>query len=110
MTERSATTGAGRAPADSEPRQPPRTTEAAGTPVVVDAELDCRDLLCPLPVYQAAAAMAKLGPGQVLRIECTDRGSLEDFPAFCRQRGHTLVSAEDRGETQVFLIRKGGAA
>jgi TusA-related sulfurtransferase len=45
----------------------------------------------------------------VLRIECTDRGSLEDFPAFCRQRGHTLVSAEDRGDTQLFHIRKGGA-
>lgn len=73
-----------------------------------DAELDCRGLLCPLPVYQAAAAMAKLEPGQVLRIECTDRGSLEDFPAFARQRGHVLISAEDRGATQVFRIRKGG--
>jgi tRNA 2-thiouridine synthesizing protein A len=101
MTERSATTGAGRAPAET-------GLEIHRAPAAADAELDCRDLLCPLPVYQAAAAMAKLGPGQVLRIECTDRGSLEDFPAFCRQRGHTLVSAEDRGDTQLFHIRKGG--
>jgi tRNA 2-thiouridine synthesizing protein A len=71
-------------------------------------DLDCKGLLCPLPVYRAAQAMGKLAPGQVLRIECTDRGSLEDFPAFARQRGHTLLSAEDRGAVQVFLIQKGG--
>jgi TusA-related sulfurtransferase len=72
------------------------------------ADLDCKGLLCPLPVYRAGQAMTKLAPGQVLRIECTDRGSLEDFPAFARQRGHTLLAAEDRGAVQVFLIRKGG--
>jgi tRNA 2-thiouridine synthesizing protein A len=72
------------------------------------ANLDCKGLLCPLPVYRAGQAMTKLAPGQVLRIECTDPGSLEDFPAFARQRGHTLLSAEDQGSVQVFLIRKGG--
>jgi TusA-related sulfurtransferase len=45
-----------------------------------DAELDCKGLLCPLPVYQAARAIARLHRGQVLRIECTDPGSLADFP------------------------------
>lgn len=71
-------------------------------------ELDCKGLLCPLPVYRAGQAMAKLAPGQVLRVECTDPGSLEDFPAFARQRGYTLLSAEDRGSLQVFLVQKGG--
>lgn len=74
----------------------------------VDHELDCKGLLCPLPVYQASAAMARLEPGQVLRVECTDPGSLEDFPAFARQQRHALVAAEDRGDTQVFLLRKDG--
>ena len=72
------------------------------------AGLDCKGLLCPLPVYRAAQAMAKLAPGEVLRVECTDPGSLEDFPAFARQRGHTLLSAENRGDVQVFHLRKGG--
>jgi tRNA 2-thiouridine synthesizing protein A len=71
-------------------------------------ELDCKGLLCPLPVYRAGQAMARLAPGQVLRVECTDPGSLEDFPAFARQRGYGLLSAEDRGGVQVFLIRKEG--
>ena len=71
-------------------------------------DLDCKGLLCPLPVYKAAQAMARLAPGQVLRVECTDPGSLEDFPAFARQRGHTLLSAEDHGIVQVFHLRRGG--
>ena len=70
-------------------------------------DLDCKGLLCPLPVYKAAQAMARLAPGHVLRVECTDPGALEDFPAFARQRGHTLLSTEDRGSFQVFLIQKG---
>ena len=74
-----------------------------------DAALDCRELLCPLPVYKASQAMAKLGPGQVLKVECTDPGSLADFPAFARQRGHTLLAAEERDGVQVFYLRKEAA-
>lgn len=92
---------------------PTRTTEPAGgrpgaPAITADAELDCKGLLCPLPVYQTAKAIARLEPGQVLRVECTDPGSLEDFPAFARQQRHALIAAESRGETQVFHIRKDG--
>ena len=72
-----------------------------------DADLDCKGLLCPLPVYQTAQALELLSPGQVLRIECTDPGSLADFPALARQRGHTLLSSQEGGGVQVFYLRKG---
>jgi tRNA 2-thiouridine synthesizing protein A len=71
-----------------------------------DAVLDCRGLLCPLPVYRTSQALARLRPGQVLRVECTDPGSLADFPALARQRGDTLLRAEARGGVQVFHLRK----
>jgi tRNA 2-thiouridine synthesizing protein A len=74
--------------------------------IQVDAELDCKGLLCPLPVYKTARALAPLGRGQVLRIECTDPGSLADFPALARQRGDTLLLAEERNGVQIFLLRK----
>jgi len=74
-----------------------------------DAELDCTGLLCPLPVYRTAQAIARLEAGQVLRVECTDPGSLADFPAFARQRGHALLAAQDQGGRQVFYIRKEAA-
>ncbi len=72
-------------------------------------KLDCRGLLCPLPVYKTSRAMELLRPGQVLRVECTDPGSLADFPAFARQKGHALISAEDRQGVQVFYLRKEAA-
>jgi tRNA 2-thiouridine synthesizing protein A len=75
-----------------------------------EIELDCRGLLCPLPVYQASRAIGKLLPGQVLKVECTDPGSLADFPALARQRGLQLLSAEERDGVQVFRLRLEAAA
>lgn len=71
-----------------------------------DAELDCKGLLCPLPVFRTAQALAGLQAGQILKIECTDPGSLADFPALARQRGYTLLSAEAGDGIQVFYLRK----
>jgi tRNA 2-thiouridine synthesizing protein A len=83
-------------------------SRAAAVASAPDVELDCRGLLCPLPVYRASQAIGKLAPGQVLRVECTDPGSLADFPALARQRGLTLVSAEERDGVQVFELRLDG--
>jgi tRNA 2-thiouridine synthesizing protein A len=69
--------------------------------------LDTTGLLCPLPVYKAAMALGKLEPGQVLRLVCTDPGSLADIPAMARQRGDTLLDLADEGGTQTFWIQKG---
>ncbi len=71
--------------------------------------LDCKGLLCPLPVYKASQVLNRLRPGEVLRIECTDPGSLADFPALARQRGDVLLSSQEHGDVQVFLIQKGGS-
>jgi tRNA 2-thiouridine synthesizing protein A len=69
--------------------------------------LDTSGLLCPLPVYKAGIALGKLEPGQILRLICTDPGSLEDIPAMTRQRGDTLLGHNVAGDTQVFWIEKG---
>lgn len=85
-------------------------TEITTGELEIATTLDTSGLLCPLPVYKAALALKGMDPGQVLELICTDRGSLEDIPAMTRQRGDTLVGAEDRGGTQVFWIEKGGAS
>jgi tRNA 2-thiouridine synthesizing protein A len=80
---------------------------AKGAPSgAANVELDCKGLLCPLPVYRASQAVSRLAPGGVLRVECTDPGSLADFPAFARQRNLTLLSATERDGVQVFELRK----
>ena len=49
--------------------------------------------------------------GEVLRVVSTDSGSLKDFPAFCRQTGHELLSSNEMGqgmgrEFEFMLMRK----
>jgi TusA-related sulfurtransferase len=74
-----------------------------------DLTLDCRGLLCPLPVYKAGLALGRMSPGEVLELICTDPGSLEDIPAMARQRGDRLISTVTTEGTQVFLVEKGAA-
>lgn len=69
--------------------------------------LDTSDLLCPLPVHQAALALNRLKPGDTLRLITTDPGALEDIPALARQRGDELVEVSGDKNRQVFLLRKG---
>lgn len=75
----------------------------------VTSRLDTSGLLCPLPVYQAALALNRIEPGEVLELICTDPGSLEDIPALARQRGDVLLSVEQRDGTQVFWLERGAA-
>lgn len=83
-------------------------TQQSTTDIAVTSTLDCSGLLCPLPVYKAALALDPLATGEVLELICTDPGSLADIPALARQRGDALLGLEERGETQVFWLQKGG--
>lgn len=68
--------------------------------------LDVRGLNCPLPVLKAKKALASVAEGCCLQVETTDPLAAIDIPAFCRESGHELVSTEDLGSYQVYLIRK----
>ena len=74
--------------------------------VQVDCEVDCEGMLCPLPVLRANRKLRELAPGGLLTVRATDPAAEADFPAFCRQTGHELVSATREGEVLVFVIRK----
>lgn len=71
-----------------------------------DRTYDASGLLCPLPVLRANRMMRDLAPGQTLKVLATDPAAEADFPAYCRQTGHTLVQTARKGDTLVFLIRK----
>lgn len=82
-----------------------RGDETMTTPTATTT-LDCSGLLCPLPVYKAGMVLGRMQAGEVLELITTDPGALEDIPAMTRQRGDRLVSVEERGTTQVFLVEK----
>lgn len=67
-------------------------------------ELNTRGLLCPLPVIRTQDAVKHLTSGDQLRIYATDPGTLHDIPAWVRVHGHSLVTAEERGDEFVFEL------
>jgi tRNA 2-thiouridine synthesizing protein A len=85
-------------------------SQPSATDVQVTETLDCRGLLCPLPVYKAGIVLNRLSDGEVLELVTTDPGALEDIPALARQRGDTLLRTEKGDGTQTFWLRKGTAS
>jgi tRNA 2-thiouridine synthesizing protein A len=79
-------------------------TTANDTPATLD--YDATGLLCPLPVLRANRKLRELPAGGLLTVRATDPAATADFPAYCRQTGHELVSANREGEVLVFVIRK----
>ena len=69
-------------------------------------EYDATGQLCPLPVLRTNRKLRELASGGLLKVRATDPATEQDFPAFCRQTGHELVSSTRDGETLVFVIRK----
>ncbi len=71
-----------------------------------DKELDARGLNCPLPILKAKKALSDMQSGQLLKVLCTDAGSLRDFQAFARQTGNELVEQQTVGEDYIHLLRR----
>ena len=71
-----------------------------------DAELDVRGMLCPLPVLRARKRLSAMKTGEILRILATDPAAAIDFPHYCAESGHTLLSTDRQGDVLVFVIQK----
>lgn len=71
-------------------------------------KLDAIGLLCPLPVLKARKVLKSIETGGLLEIHADDPAAVVDVPHFCAEAGHALVEAREDGETQIYVIRKGG--
>ena len=69
-------------------------------------EIDTRGLNCPLPILKAKKALAEIESGQLLKVVCTDPGSVRDFQAFCKQTGHGLIAQQTAGDEYTHVLRR----
>lgn len=74
----------------------------------MDMELDTKGMNCPMPILKAKKAMNQLKGGQLLKIEATDPGAVDDFSAFCRAGGHELVESSEADGIFIFVLKKAG--
>ena len=58
-------------------------------------ELDCRGMLCPLPVIELAKRIGDIAIGAEIVVLADDPAAATDIPAWCRMRGHELVDDAD---------------
>lgn len=72
----------------------------------IDKEVDARGLNCPLPILKAKKALAELQSGQLLKVLCTDAGSVRDFQAFCKQTGNQLVEQQTVGDEFIHVLQR----
>ena len=69
-------------------------------------ELDARRLLCPMPVIRLQDCINKQSAGDHVRVTCTDPGTLNDIPTWCRINGHEVLDSQEEDDEFIFLVRK----
>lgn len=69
-------------------------------------EVDACGLQCPGPVLKLKDEIAKIGPGEEMKIVATDPGFYNDVASWCKVTGHTLVGRSRKGPRITAVIRK----
>jgi len=69
--------------------------------------IDCRRLLCPMPVIRVQDRVAEMQAGDELEAVCTDPGALNDIPAWCRINGHGVVETRSEDDLHFITVRVG---
>ena len=82
--------------------------ETSGLGEIAD-QIDVRGLQCPLPVLKARKRLKTLNNGDLLKVFVTDPAAIIDFPHFCSEAGHELVSTDELDGILTFVIRKSHA-
>jgi tRNA 2-thiouridine synthesizing protein A len=72
-----------------------------------DLELDCREMVCPLPVIELARRIGEVEVGQVVSVVARDSAARVDVPAWCRMRGQEYVGEQAASDgTPAYLVRR----
>ena len=69
-------------------------------------ELDCKGLSCPLPILKTRKTMETISSGDILKILCTDLGSVNDMSSWSNSIFHEILSSYEEDDTYIFLIQK----
>jgi tRNA 2-thiouridine synthesizing protein A len=75
--------------------------------VTADHELDCRGMICPLPIIELGRRIGEVPVGGVIAVVADDVAARHDVPAWCRMREQEYVG-EDAADDGVprYLVRR----
>ena len=72
-----------------------------------DTELDCRGIMCPLPIIRLANNLPDVPVGGTMAVAADDPAARPDIAAWCRMRGQEYLG-EDVAPDGVprFVVRR----
>lgn len=75
--------------------------------MTIDLELDCREMLCPMPIIELARHLEDVAVGGTIGVAATDVAARVDVPAWCRMREQEYAGEQvaDDG-VPVFVVRR----
>ncbi len=71
-----------------------------------DETLDCKGLMCPMPIVKLAKKMKELPVGKVVEMISDDVGSKEDVPAWCKRTNNELLEMKEENGVFYYYIKR----
>ncbi|MEP7091038.1 MAG: sulfurtransferase TusA family protein [Nocardioidaceae bacterium] len=72
-----------------------------------DVELDCRGMLCPLPIIRLANHLDDLAVGGSMAVVADDPAARPDVAAWCRMRGQEYLGEDVAADGVArFVVRR----
>ena len=68
--------------------------------------LNAKGLACPMPIVRTKKEIGTIQSGEVLEVLATDKGALNDFAAWARSGGHTILKQTEEAGVLKFYIQK----
>lgn len=83
-------------------------TPAPGSPTADSAalELDCRGMLCPMPVIILGKRHGEVAVGAVITVLADDVAARTDIPAWARIRGQEYLGEDTFEDTPRYWVRR----
>jgi TusA-related sulfurtransferase len=74
---------------------------------VNDLELDCREMLCPLPIIELGRHLTDVPVGATIAVVATDAAARVDVPAWCRMREQEYLGEDTAADgTPRYRVRR----
>lgn len=70
-------------------------------------ELDCRAMLCPMPIIELAKHLEDVSVGELIGVVAHDAAARVDVPAWCRLRSQDYVGEDTAADgAPRYLVRR----
>lgn len=74
--------------------------------IIPDNTVDAKNLHSPLPLLRLKKELAAMKIEAIVRIDCTDPGSLDDIESWCIRMNHSFLGEKKEEDGCSYYIQK----